>query len=41
MPYHLLIELLNIKNNEGKSAADIRPELNNEFTHSIAQGMSE
>ena len=38
VPYHLLLELLNIKNKDGKSAADIRPELRDEFTLSIAQG---
>ena len=37
--YHLLLELFNIKNNDGKSAADIRPELKDEFSLSIAQGM--
>ena len=39
VPYHLLLELLNIKNSNRKSAADIRPELNDEFPLSIAQGM--
>ena len=39
VPSHLLIELLNIKNHRGKSAADIRPELQNAFTQSLAQGM--
>ena len=39
VPYHLLLEFLNIKNNNEKSAADIRPELNNEFPLFIPQGM--
>ena len=38
VPYRLLLELLNIKNNRGKSAADIRPELKDEFPLSIAHG---
>ena len=39
VPYHLLLELLNIKNNNKKSAADIRPELKDESPLSIAKGM--
>ena len=38
VPYHLLLELLNIRNDDGNSAADNRPELNDEFPLSIAQG---
>ena len=38
VPYHLLIELFNIKCNDGKSAVDIRAELNDESPLSIAQG---
>ena len=38
VPYHLLIELFNIKRNDGKSAVDIRAELNDESPLSIAQG---
>ena len=39
VPYHLLLELLNIKNSNRKSPVYIRPELNQEFPLSIAQGM--
>ena len=39
VPYHLLLILLNIKNNDENSTAEIRPELSNEFPLTIAQGM--
>ena len=39
VPYHLLVGLFNIKNNNGISAADIRPKLNEEFPLSIAHDM--
>ena len=39
VPYHLLVELLNIKNNYRKSAADITPKLKDEFTLLLTQGM--
>ena len=40
VPYHMLLELLNIKNNKRKSAVDIRPKLKDELLNSIAQGMT-
>ena len=40
VPYHLMLQLLDIKNKYGESAADIKPELDDEFTHSMNQGMS-
>ena len=38
VPCHMLLDLLNVKNYQGKSAADIRPEINDEFPVSIVQG---
>ena len=40
VPYHLLLKLLNFKNDDGESAADIRPELNDKYPLSTTQGMT-
>ena len=39
LPYHLLVELLNIESNYENSPADIRAQLNKELIPIIAQGM--